>query len=136
MIAKIPDSDGKNESSDIVFNLLGIRALNKVIMATIGKAVLKVSPREKMPSYFVGRPFETESLLLTRKWLLFNQIVHSFLIVFCAGIGYYFFERGYIDGVLIIFSVILLNLALILMQIMNRNRIKRTIIALRKRKLA
>jgi len=102
-------------------------------MATIGNAVLKVNPREKMPSYFVGHPFNIKSLLLTQKWLLFNEVVHLFLIFLSAAIGYFFLEKGYGMGVIIIVLVIILNFILILMQWMNRIRIRGIISAINKR---
>lgn len=102
-------------------------------MATIGKAVLQVNPKEKMPSYFVGQPFHINSLLTTIKWLYFNEAVHFFLILVCAVIGYLFFQKGYLSGVIIIGFTVILNIGLILMQHMNRIRIKRIILVLKKR---
>lgn len=102
-------------------------------MATIGKAVLKVNPREKMPSYFVGHPFDKNSLLITKRWLFFNEMVHFFLILLCAAIGYFFYEKEYGSGIIIILFAIILNFSLFLMQCMNRKRIGEIIIALNKR---
>lgn len=110
-----------------------LRMLNRFIMATIGRWVLTVNPREKMPSYFVGKPFEVRSLRLTRQWLLFNAAVHGFLIVVCAAIGWFFMQKGYTGGVVIILLAILLNVALILVQVMNRIRIGKLVGKLNKR---
>ncbi len=33
-------------------------------MATIGKAILQVNPKEKMPSYYVGQPFQINFLII------------------------------------------------------------------------
>ncbi len=125
---------GRIKETDLrVFEILGIRMLNKLIMATIGKAVLKVNPREKMPSYFVGHPFDKNSLLITKRWLFFNEMVHFFLILLCAAIGYFFYEKEYGSGIIIILFAIILNFSLFLMQCMNRKRIREIIIALNKR---
>ncbi len=102
-------------------------------MATIGKAILQVNPKEKMPSYYVGQPFQINSLLSTLKWLCFNEAVHFFLILVCAIIGYIFFKKGYSSGVIIIILTVILNIGLILMQHMNRIRIKNVISLLKKR---
>ncbi|KAF0129117.1 MAG: hypothetical protein FD155_2792 [Bacteroidetes bacterium] len=134
MNAKNQNSSRIDTSSQRVYKLLGIRMLNKFIMATIGKAVLKVNPKEKMPSYFIGHPFEIDSLILTKKWLLFNEVVHFALIILCAAIGYFFYTKGYFSGVFIIALVIVLNFSLMFMQRMNRNRIKKTISGLEKRR--
>jgi len=128
---KYPGSQIKSKIR--IFEIFGIRLLNRFIMATIGNAVLKVNPREKMPSYFVGHPFNIKSLLLTQKWLLFNEVVHLFLIFLSAAIGYFFLEKGYGMGVIIIVLVIILNFILILMQWMNRIRIRGIISAINKR---
>jgi len=126
-------STGKQKAKASLYRTLGIRWLNKAIMATIGRFVLKVNPREKMPSYFVGHPFEINSLELTKNWLAFNEAVHLILIVICLAIGYFFLEKGYISGVAIIIFVILLNIWLCLMQRMNRNRIRQITTQLKKR---
>ncbi len=133
MNAKKQNSSRIDTSSHMMYKLLGIRMLNKIIMATIGKAVLKVNPKEKMPSYFIGHPFEIDSLILTKKWLLFNEVVHLALIILCAAIGYFFNTKGYLSGVVIIALVIVLNFSLMLMQRMNRKRITKTISMLAKR---
>lgn len=124
----------RKNSDNRIFELTRTRLLSKIIMATIGKAVLKVKTQEKMPTYFLGQPFEINSLLLTRKWLLFNELVSFFLILFCAAIGYFFYRKGYLGGVENILPVILLNLLLMLIQIMNRRRVVKLITSLDHRK--
>jgi|WetSurMetagenome_2_1015567.scaffolds.fasta_scaffold471302_2 hypothetical protein len=117
------------------YGIPGILTLKKVIMGTIGKGVLLVNPREKMPSYFVGNPFRIKSLELTLKWLWFNEVVHLSLILVSAVIGYFFWARGYMAGVYFMGLVVLLNLGLALLQRSNRTRIHRTIRTLENRKL-
>ncbi|KAF0203710.1 MAG: hypothetical protein FD170_783 [Bacteroidetes bacterium] len=129
-----PDHFETHHQSLRFYNALGLPVLKKAIMATIGKFVLQVNPREKMPSYFIGHPFSVESMNLTIKWLYFNEIVHSGLIVVCAALGQFFWTKGYSGGVVFMALSILLNMALALMQRMNRIRIKRTMEALKKRK--
>ncbi len=124
----------KQRASLKFYSLIGIPLLKRMIMGTIGKAVLLVNPKEKMPSYFIGSPYNVDSLLLTIKWLYFNEIVHLFLVLVTSSIGYFCWVRGYSGGVIIMAMAILLNVELALMQQMNRIRIKRTIKALRKRK--
>jgi len=124
---------GSNQASLRFYSSLGLPVLNRLIMSTIGKFVLLVNPREKMPFYFIGHPFSVKSLALTIKWLYFNEIVHLGLIVVCAALGQFFWTKGYYDGVMIMALSILLNIGLALMQRMNRIRIKRTMAFLKKR---
>ncbi|MDY0101875.1 MAG: hypothetical protein RBS07_02995 [Lentimicrobium sp.] len=126
---------GVNRLNGRVPEIPGIRLLNRIIMVTIGRAVLKVNTKEEMPSYFVAHPFDVNSLRLTRKWLLFNAVVHFFLIFLCLLICYFFYTKGYIGGVVFIFFVILFNIALIFMQWMNRKRIAKIISDLNRRAL-
>jgi hypothetical protein len=102
-------------------------------MNSIGKLVLKVNPREKMPSYFVGNPFSPDSLQKTIRWLYFNEAVHFFLVFVTAAIGYFCISRGYHGGAILMGFMIFLNIGLVLMQHMNRIRITRAIAALKKR---
>lgn len=127
------DQSGKHHRSLRFYAMLGIPVLKKAIMFTIGKFVLQVNPREKMPSYFIGHPFSVESMELTLKWLYFNEIVHLSLIVICAGLGQFFWTKGFYGGVVIMALSILLNIGLALMQRMNRIRINRVKEALKKR---
>lgn len=116
------------------YSLIGISLLKKIIMASIGKFVLRVNPREEMPSYFVGYPFKTDSLQKTLKWSYFNEVVHFVLIFVTAAIGYFFHLKGYLGGVVFMVLVILLNVGLVFLQHLNRIRINHAINALKKRK--
>lgn len=116
-----------------LYQKLGIRLLNKAIMATIGRLVLKINPREEMPSYYVGHPYSKESLSLTLKWLYFNEIMHFILLIICGLIGWFFLRKGYTAGVVILALTMMFNIALMMMQRMNRKRIRNTINCLEKR---
>lgn len=106
-----------------IYRILGIALLQKIIMGTIGKFVLLVNPREKMPSYFVGNPFKIDSLKTTLKWSYFNEVTHFSVIFICMAIGYYFSLRGYNDGMVFMTIFIFFNFGLILLQHFNRIRI-------------
>jgi hypothetical protein len=103
------------QRSLVFYRSTGILFLKKVIMNSIGKLVLKVNPREEMPSDFVG------------------QAVHFFLVFVTASIGYFCISRGYHGGAILMGFMIFLNIGLVLMQHMNRIRITRAIAALKKR---
>lgn len=47
------------------YYLAGIPLLKKAIMGSIGKFVLMINTREKMPSYFIGHPFSLDSVRST-----------------------------------------------------------------------
>jgi hypothetical protein len=124
---------GTHQASLRFYSMLGLPVLKKLIMGTIGKFVLRMNPREKMPSYFIGHPFSVESMALTIKWLYFNEIVHTGLIVVCAALGQLFWTKGYYGGVTIMVLSIFLNIGLALMQRMNRIRISHVLEALKMR---
>lgn len=114
--------------------LPGILFLKRALMGSIGKFVLLINSREEMPSYFVGKPFNVDSLLKTHKWLYFNEVVHFFLIFTTGAIVYYLYKKTFYGGAIFLAFFVLLNIALVALQHTNRNRIKHTIESLRKRK--
>lgn len=115
------------------YYLAGIPLLKNAIMGSIGKFVLTVNPREKMPSYFIGHPFNVDSVTSTLKWTYFNETVHAFLIMVSGAIGYFCLLRGYEGGFVLMSGLVLLNIGLVLLQRMNRIRVRRVIEALKKR---
>ena len=102
-------------------------------MGSIGRFVLLVNPREKMPSYFVGRPFNPDSLIKTLKWTYFNEVVHLSLIFVSVALGYIIYLKGSLPGVIIMTLVTFLNIGLAMLQHLNRAKINRTINSLNSR---
>jgi hypothetical protein len=130
---RFPESNHKNL---LIYRLAGIILLKKVIMRSIGVFVLTVNPREKMPSYFVGHPYDPSSVKLTIKWSYFNELVHFGLIFVTALLGYYAYIKGSTGGAVFLAFFVLLNIALALLQRMNRIRLRQTMAELEKRKTA
>lgn len=109
------------------YTITGISLLKRIIMGSIGRFVLLVNPREKMPSYFVGRPFNPDSLIKTLKWTYFNEVVHLSLIFVSVALGYIIYLKGSMPGVIIMTLVTFLNIGLAMLQHLNRAKINRTI---------
>jgi hypothetical protein len=123
----------KRQEISFFYRMFGLPMLKRIIMGTIGPMVLLVNRRQEMPSYFVGDPFDVRSLHRTLKWLYFNEAVHLSLILVTGAIGYSFWRRGYMEGVVFMGIIIMLNIFLALLQRMNRARIRRTVEALERR---
>jgi hypothetical protein len=128
------DPSKKHPISLLLYKIAGIWLLKMIIMRTIGFFVLMVNPREKMPSYFVGHPYDPASVKLTIQWTYFNELVHFILIFVTAIIGYNTYLKGFIGGAVFLAFFVLLNIGLALMQRMNRIRLRQTLDALYKRK--
>lgn len=59
--------------------------------------------------------------------------MHAFLIIVSGAIGYFCLLRGYDGGFVLMSGMVLLNIGLVLLQRMNRIRVRGVIDALKKR---